>query len=224
MAEQNINIEDLNEETNTTEDTSVEDANAAEANTEASDAKENDGSLVKDENKAPSRRKTLLGWGIYGAILVTIYITFHFFLMMARIPSESMGPTIMVHDWTIGDRNAYTSEAPQRGDIINFYQAEEDTIMVKRVIGLPGETVSFVNDHVYIDGEPLDESAYLADDVLTECDETFTVPEGCVFLLGDNREVSLDARYWENPYISYDDIKCEVKVIIPFHKFPWFQN
>ena len=224
MAEQNINIEDLNEETNTTEDTSVEDANAAEANTEASDAKENDGSLVKDENKAPSRRKTLLGWGIYGAILVTIYITFHFFLMMARIPSESMEPTIMVHDWTIGDRNAYTSEAPQRGDIINFYQAEEDTIMVKRVIGLPGETVSFVNDHVYIDGEPLDESAYLADDVLTECDETFTVPEGCVFLLGDNREVSLDARYWENPYISYDDIKCEVKVIIPFHKIPWLQN
>ena len=222
MAEQNINIEDLNEETNTTEDTSVEDANAAEANTEASDAKENDGSLVKDENKAPSRRKTLLGWGIYGAILVTIYITFHFFLMMARIPSESMEPTIMVHDWTIGDRNAYTSEAPQRGDIINFYQAEEDTIMVKRVIGLPGETVSFVNDHVYIDGEPLDESAYLADDVLTECDETFTVPEGCVFLLGDNREVSLDARYWENPYISYDDIKCEVKMIIPFHKLPWF--
>ena len=179
---------------------------------------------MKDENKAPSRRKTLLGWGIYVAILVTIYITFHFFLMMARIPSESMEPTIMVHDWTIGDRNAYTSEAPQRGDIINFYQAEEDTIMVKRVIGLPGETVSFVNDHVYIDGEPLDESAYLADDVLTECDETFTVPEGCVFLLGDNREVSLDARYWENPYISYDDIKCEVKVIIPFHKFPWFQN
>ena len=48
MAEQNINIEDLNEETNTTEDTSVEDRNAAEANTEASDAKENDGSLVKD--------------------------------------------------------------------------------------------------------------------------------------------------------------------------------
>ena len=63
MAEQNINIEDLNEETNTTEDTSVEDRNAAEASTEASDARENDGSLVKDENKAPSRRKTLFGWG-----------------------------------------------------------------------------------------------------------------------------------------------------------------
>ena len=58
--------------------------------------------------------------------------------------------------------------------------------------------------------------------MLTECDETFMVPDGCVFLLGDNREVSLDARYWTNPYISYDDIKCEVKVIIPFHKLPWF--
>ena len=174
------------------------------------------------KTKAKNRKKTLLGWGIYGAILVAIYITFHFFLMMARIPSESMEPTIMVHDWTIGDRNAYTDEAPQRGDIINFYQAEEDTIMVKRVIGLPGDTVSFEDDHVHINGEELDESAYLDDDVLTECDESFTVPDGCVFLLGDNREVSLDARYWDDPYISYDDIKCEVKVIIPFHKLPWF--
>lgn len=227
-----LNIEDFNAEDNTAQSTPQnmdEQAVNAESGVNESADEENvqenvtvqeDKKSVKDAKRG--KKKTILGWGIYGAILVAIYITFHFFLMMARIPSESMEPTIMVHDWTIGDRNAYTNEAPQRGDIVNFYQAEEDTIMVKRVIGLPGETISFENDRVHINGEELDESAYLDDDVLTECDETFTVPDGCVFLLGDNRDVSLDARYWDNPYISYEDIKCEVKVIIPFHKLPWF--
>ena len=227
-----LNIEDFNAEDNNAQSTlqkpdeqAVNAESGVNENADEENAQEN--MPIPEEKKsvkdAPEgKKKKILGWGIYGAILVAIYITFHFFLMMARIPSESMEPTIMVHDWTIGDRNAYSDEAPQRGDIVNFYQAEEDTIMVKRVIGLPGETVSFENDRVHINGEELDESAYLDDDVLTECDETFTVPDGCVFLLGDNREVSLDARYWENPYISYEDIKCQVNVIIPFHKLPWF--
>lgn len=227
-----LNIEDFNTEDLNTEENMQQEPDEGAAGIEASenesaDEKNAQENVPAQEAKKPKdtqkgKKKSILGWGIYGAVLVAIYITFHFFLMMARIPSESMEPTIMVHDWTIGDRNAYTDEAPQRGDIINFYQAEEDTVMVKRVIGLPGDTVSFEDDHVHINGKELDESAYLADDVLTECDETFTVPDDCVFLLGDNREVSLDARYWDNPYISYDDIKCEVKVIIPFHKLPWF--
>lgn len=225
-------IEDFNIEENTLENAQQE-SNEQAADNEANGNKsakanntQEDVPVVTEEKTAKEtthgKKKTILGWGIYGAILIAIYITFHFFLMMARIPSESMEPTLMVHDWTIGDRNAYSEEAPKRGDIVNFYQADEDTVMVKRVIGLPGDTVSFEDDHVHINGKELDESAYLDDDVLTECDETFTVPDGCVFLLGDNREVSLDARYWTNPYISYDDIKCEVKVIIPFHKLPWF--
>lgn len=229
---EDFNTDGLNTEENAPESVQQEAgedaANAETSGNENEDEKNAQENVPAQEDKKPvkeakkGKKKTILGWGIYGAVLVAIYITFHFFLMMARIPSESMEPTIMVHDWTIGDRNAYNDEAPQRGDIVNFYQAEEDTIMVKRVIGLPGDTVSFEDDHVHINGEELDESAYLDDDVLTECDETFTVPDGCVFLLGDNREVSLDARYWDDPYISYDDIKCQVDVIIPFHKLSWF--
>lgn len=169
-----------------------------------------------------NKRKSIIGWVIYGILLVAIYITFHFFLMMGRITSESMEPNLMVHDWTIGNRNAYNDEVPQRGDVIDFYQEEEDTIMVKRVIGVPGDTISFEDDRVHVNGELLDESEYLDEDVVTECEETFTVPEGCVFLLGDNRSVSYDARFWENPYVSYEDIKSEVLVTIPFHKLPWF--
>jgi signal peptidase I len=133
-----------------------------------------------------------------------------------------MEPTLMVHDWTIGDRIAYMNSEPQRGDIIIFYSEEEDEVMVKRVIGMPGETVSFVGGHVYIDGMLLDETDYLDDTVMTECEETFTVPEASYFLLGDNREVSLDSRYWENPYVTVEDIRSRVFCVIPFHLLPWF--
>ena len=174
-----------------------------------------------EEHKA--KKRAVLEWGVYFVLLAALYIVFHFFLMLGRIPSESMEPTLMVHDWTIGDRRAYNDVQPQRGDIIIFYSEEESESMVKRVIGLPGETVTFVGGHVYIDGEPLDESAYLDDSVETGCDEIFVVPEDSYFMLGDNREVSLDSRYWEDPYVTPEDIQSKVLQVIPFHKLPWFQ-
>lgn len=178
---------------------------------------------MDEQRNASEKRKDLIGWGVYAMVLLAIIIIFNFILMIGKIPSESMEPTLMVHDWTIGSRLAYDGEkTPERGDIVIFYQQDEDETMVKRVIGLPEETVSFVGGKVYIDGEPLDESAYLDDSVKTECDETFTVPEDSYFMLGDNREISLDARYWEHTYITEEDMESKVLFVIPFHKLPWF--
>lgn len=177
---------------------------------------------MEQEKKTGERRKFFIEIGVYAALLAAVYITFHYFLMLGRIPSESMEPTLMVHDWTIADRRAYRDRAPERGDKIIFYSHEEEESMCKRVIGLPGETVSFVGGRVYIDGEPLDESAYLDEDVMTECQDTFVVPEDSYFLLGDNREISLDSRFWEEPYISIEDIQSRIFFVIPFHKLPWF--
>ena len=179
----------------------------------------NEQNSTKDKQ---SNKRAAVEWGIYFVFLAAVFIVFHFFLMLGRIPSESMEPTLMVHDWTIGDRRAYNEAEPQRGDIIIFYLEEEDSSLVKRVIGLPGETVTFVGGHVYIDGEPLDESAYLDEEIETECEETFVVPEDSYFMLGDNREVSLDSRYWDDPYVTVDDIQSKVLCVIPFHKLPWF--
>lgn len=176
----------------------------------------------KQEDKKKERRKMLIEIGVYVVILATIYITFHYFLMLGRIPSESMEPTLMVHDWTVADRHAYKNKAPGRGDKIIFYSHEEEESMCKRVIGLPGEKVTFVGGHVYIDGEPLDESEYLDDSVRTECDDEFLVPEDSYFMLGDNREISLDSRFWDDPYIHIDDIQSKIFFVIPFHKLPWF--
>ena len=177
------------------------------------------------DEQTKQKRKDIVGWVIYIAVLLAIIITFRCFLIIRRVPSESIERTLRVHDWLIGDRHAYEEEKQQRGDIVMFYQKDENETMVKRVIGLPGETVSFVGGKVYINGEPLDESAYLDDTVETDCggeDKTFTVPEGSYFMLGDNREISLDARYWKHTYITTDDMKSKEILIIPFHRLPWF--
>ena len=177
---------------------------------------------ITQEKQKSCKKRNWIEFGIYVVILVALFITFRFFLMLGKIPTESMEPTIMVHDWTVGDRRAYVDESPRRGVMIIFYSYEEEESMCKRVIGLPGEEISFVGGHVYIDGEPLDESEYLDADVVTDCEDTFVVPEDCCFVMGDNREISYDSRYWEEPYISMDDIESRIFFVIPFHKLPWF--
>jgi len=131
----------------------------------------------------------------------------------AVIPSESMQTTIMKGDRIIGSRLAYKSKDPQRFDIVIFkYPDDPSQLFVKRVIGLPGETVNIVDGKVYINDseEPLDDSF---------CPETpegsfgpYTVPEGCYFMLGDNRNHSMDSRYWQNPFVEEDAIEAEVAV------------
>lgn len=131
------------------------------------------------------------------------------------VQSGSMEPTIMTKDVVIANALAYRARTPQRGDIV-YVQNEQTNgeLYVKRIVGMPGETVSFQDGYVYIDGQKLDE-AYISDDVETNCDKTFEVPEGCYLVLGDNRENSLDSRYWENPYVERADIKGKIIVNFP---------
>ena len=131
----------------------------------------------------------------------------------AVIPSESMQTTIMKGDRIIGSRLAYKSKDPQRFDIVIFkYPDDPSQLFVKRVIGLPGETVNIVDGKVYINDseEPLDDSF---------CPETpegsfgpYTVPEDFYFMLGDNRNHSMDSRYWTNTFVEKDAIEAQVAV------------
>lgn len=124
------------------------------------------------------------------------------------IPSESMQPTLNIGDGVIVNRLSYLSEAPQRGDIIVFKSDEYNgSDLIKRVIGLPGDKIDIRNHHVYVNGCRLIED-YAVGSTEPSLNKVshFEVPENSVFLLGDNRESSADSRWWENPYISYDDI------------------
>ena len=86
-------------------------------------------------------------------------------------------------------------------------------MLVKRVIGLPGDTITFADGYVYINGEKLEEE-YLPVKGVTECDKSFTVPEGCFFPMGDNRTGSNDARSWANPYVKVSAILAKPFLVI----------
>jgi signal peptidase I len=150
--------------------------------------------------------------------IVALLIVVNFIIMIGKITSGSMEPTQMTGDVEIDNRLAYVVHTPERGDIITFKSREKNSLMGKRVIGIAGDHIEFYDGYVYLNGELFDESAYLDEDVETNCIKTFDVPEGCVFVLGDNREKSTDSRFWENPYISVKDIKGKYMFSIPISK------
>lgn len=156
----------------------------------------------KEENT--SLAKELRSYAITALIAVVLaYILNSTIIVNAQVTSGSMETTVMTGDRVIINRLAYSFGDPQRGDIIMFkcpdYPKED---WFKRVIGLPGETVTVADGKVYIDGTALEES-YLT--VVTEGTfGPYVVPEGHYFLMGDNRNDSNDSRYWKNPYVNKD--------------------
>ncbi len=139
---------------------------------------------------------------------VLAFLLSRFVIVNAKIPSASMEPTIMTGDRLIGNRLAYLNKDPQRQDIVIFlFPDDEKEYFIKRVIGLPGETVTIRSGKVYINdsAEPLEESAYLTTTPLGDFGP-YQVPEGAYFMLGDNRNNSMDSRFWNQPYVYRDKI------------------
>lgn len=139
---------------------------------------------------------------------VTLFIATCVFCVN-RVPTGSMEPTIKTNTFIINWRFSYLvgNPTPKHGDIIVFNtKSEDERLLIKRVIGLPGDEISFHDGYVYRNGEKLDEP-YVAEEGTTEAPmESYTVPDGCVFVLGDNRQHSGDSRFMSNPYIPINSI------------------
>lgn len=165
--------------------------------------------------------KELFSWiltiviAFFAAKLINEYV-----LYKAIVPTGSMENNIMTGDQIMGLQIAYLFSEPKRGDIVIFPLPDNPSITyVKRIIGLPGETVEVKDGLVYIDGLPLQEN-YLKEEMIGAYGP-YEVPEGCYFMMGDNRNVSLDSRKWQNKFVKEEDIIA--KAVFRYHpSFQWY--
>jgi signal peptidase I len=128
----------------------------------------------------------------FASALVISLLIYMFVIREVRVNGSSMEPTLREGEVLIVNRLSVYMRRVRRGEIVIFMNGSTSEEFIKRVVGLPGERVEIRGGSVYINGVYLDESDYLA---FAEGElEEVSVPEGHVFLLGDNRAVSLDSR------------------------------
>lgn len=158
-----------------------------------------------------TKKNFFLDWvmPIFIAVVLAIFIN-KFLIFKVYIPSSSMVPTLNVDDRLLVTR-VYHPEKLQRGDIVVFDSDELNETVIKRLIGLPGDTIKIDGTAVYVNGKKLDEP-YV--EYPLESYGTYIVPEGKYFFLGDNRANSNDSRFWKDPYIDADKIqgKAQIKI------------
>ena len=144
-------------------------------------------------------KKILKAIGIYIIFAVIVIILFQTVFMLSLIPSSSMEPTIEVNNVVFSTRYDVKEDDIERFDILVFIPPDNpDITYIKRVIGLPGETIEVKDGKVYADGVELEDS-FIKDSQNHVGDGVYEVPEGYYFFLGDNRNNSKDSRFWDNP-------------------------
>lgn len=153
----------------------------------------------------------------YSIFIIIIFFIFRTVFMIRTIPSGSMEGTIMTGDVVFATRYDVSEKEIERFDILVFIPPDDpDEQYIKRVIGLPGETVEVRNGSVYVDGTEIDDS-FIKNPMNRKGDGVYVVPEGCYFFLGDNRNQSKDSRFWKQSYVPQENIVGKAKcVVFPF--------
>lgn len=147
-------------------------------------------------------------------IIETLLLTFFIFWLVNsligryRIDGSSMNPTLQDSEYLIINNITYMLNDPERGDVIVFRHPRSDLNLIKRVIGLPGDTVEAKNGTIWVNGTVLDEP-YIA--APPSYNGNWEVPEGNYFALGDNRNNSSDSHSWG--FLPMDNIIGEAELI-----------
>lgn len=204
-------------------------------------------------------------------IVVSVLVFRSVFFEPFKIPTGSMIPTLMIGDFILVNKFSYGfkipftdwfgdpkyvtgPEMPKRGDVIVFkYPKDTSFNYIKRVIGLPGDTVEVINKIVYVNNEPIEATEFDGKAIMDDMDEKFsrynlkfyqtqtgeanhvvqldqdnyynsdfykiTVPEGNLFVMGDNRDFSADSRFWG--FVPFGHVKGKAILIWFSLGFPW---
>lgn len=156
------------------------------------------------QNENLSLKSEIISWIKVIAAAVVIALILDFFVIAnAVVPTGSMENTVPTGSRIIGFRLYYLFNEPKRGDIVIFkFPDDESTDYLKRIIGMPGDTVEVIDGDVYINNSetPLKED-YLCEEPYGDFGP-YEVPEGCYFMMGDNRNVSVDSRFWDNTFVE----------------------
>lgn len=155
-------------------------------------------------------------------VVVLAFAIRTFIFEPVRVDGRSMVPTLQNNEHMFVEKISYLFRAPRRGEIVICYYPGYTKSCVKRVIGLPGEIIAVHNGVVYINGMPLDESAYWGGFVNGEMKAT-QIGEDEYFVMGDNRNNSKDSRHSAVGPIPIEKIKGRVgAVFFPLKNFRLF--
>lgn len=157
----------------------------------------------KNSNEPRSLKKEILSW--IQVIVISLIIGFALtnIIKPTLVDGLSMYPTLNHSDYLLMNRLAYKVGEPQYGDIVVF-DTIYDKVFIKRVIGVEGDTVKVQNGKVWINGKEIEED-YINGEFVTG-DIEVTVPEGQLFVMGDNRDNSLDSRFTELGLVDEEDV------------------
>ena len=176
------------------------------------------------------KKSTFREYAEAAAIAVLLALFIRTFVVQAfKIPSGSMEPTLLVGDHILVNKFIYGVKipfirttlipisSPKRGDVVVFiYPVDKTKDFIKRVIGLPGDTVEIQGQKVIINGKRYDDKhGYYADQHESQSNpgqlEQFKVPKGHIFVMGDNRDHSYDSRFWG--YVPIRSIKGKAFIV-----------
>ncbi len=139
--------------------------------------------------------------------LTVVFLT-NFVFLSGIVWSESMENTLMVNERFIGNRLYYKFNTPQRYDVVVFRDPDDGShLMVKRIIGVGGDTIQIKDGQLFINGVATEEP-YLKEKMLGHFGP-YNVPEDAYLLLGDNRNRSSDARAWQHTFVTIDKIRAK---------------
>lgn len=173
--------------------------------------------------REPGIIREILGWIFYIIVILALtYVIITYVGQRTSVSGSSMETTLSDGDQLLVDKLSYRFRDPKRFDIIVFpYQYAENTYYIKRIIGLPGETVQVVDGYVYINGKRLESDVYgneRMDDPMA-ASQPITLGSDEYFVLGDNRNHSQDSRDPSVGKVKKDTIMGKAWVrIYPFDK------